>query len=214
MKKILSSILLLAGVCLPAFAQQTTGPNVGNVFSLSPGWSLNQMTGLFSRFNGVKVTSYSITSNVVTMQGINFFKAGETPDLLYFPSSTFFNNNKVTILPTGLSNTQFEFAFTHADVSSTTETGYASLNVPAQPEESNGVVIIPPGLVDQPSNAFYNTSVIGPAGQVIDTRKGYWFQQVSGYGVKCDARTIYVTITSVAIRWMSGVVSETLTRSA
>jgi len=108
MKKILSSILLFAGVCLPAFAQQTpeqagghstTGPNVGgdsNVFLLKPGSSLNQITGLFSRFNGVKVTSYSITSNVVTMQGINAFNAGDTPDLLYFPNSTFFNNNKVT----------------------------------------------------------------------------------------------------------------------
>ena len=208
MKKILGSILLFTEVCLLAVAQQTPGQvdghsttgstaaGISNVFLLNPGWNLNQMTALFSRFNGVKVNSYSITSNVVTMQGINAFNAGDTPDLLYFPNSTFFNNNKVTILPTGLSNTQFEFAFTHADVSPTTETGYASLNVPAQPQVSNGVVIIPPGLVDQPSNAFYNTSVIGPAGQVIDTRKGYWFQQVSGYGVKCDAQTIHLTITA------------------
>ena len=89
MKKILGSILLFTEVCLLAVAQQTPGQvdghsttgstaaGISNVFLLNPGWNLNQMTALFSRFNGVKVNSYSITSNVVTMQGINAFNAGD-----------------------------------------------------------------------------------------------------------------------------------------
>ena len=35
-EEVFSGVLLFAGVCLPASAQQATGPDVGNVFSLDP----------------------------------------------------------------------------------------------------------------------------------------------------------------------------------
>ena len=92
---------------------------VPNLFSLNPSWSLAQMNGLFSRFGGTLITSYSLTSNVVTAQGYNSFNAGDVVNLQNFGTSTFFNNNYVTISATGLSNTSFQFGFTHANASAT-----------------------------------------------------------------------------------------------
>ena len=59
-----------------------------------------------------------------------------------------------------------------------------------------GVVVIPPGLIDNPSTSFVNQAVIGPEAQVIDVRKGYWEQQASAYGIKCDLQQLYVTLTA------------------
>jgi hypothetical protein len=177
-------------------ATGTTISGAPNVFSLNPAWSLSQMNGLFARFSGTLITGWSITSNVVTMTGPNSFNAGDTPYLVFFANGTFFDNQSITISATGLSNTQFEFSFTHADTSFTADSGYATFNVPNQPLSSQGLVIIPPGLIDQPSTAFVNQSLIGPAAQVLDARKGFWIQQASAYGVKCDEQELYVTLTA------------------
>jgi hypothetical protein len=73
----------------------------------------------------VAITSWSITSNVATFQATNSLTAGENVMLSGFPTSTFFNQQVVSVLSTGLSGTQFEVAFTHAS-GLATEAGYAS----------------------------------------------------------------------------------------
>lgn len=174
-----------------------TGTTIGgapNIYSLNAAWNVSQITGLMSRFAGVLVTGWSLTSNVVTVQGVNAFNAGEAVDMVFFASGTPFLNNFVTILSAGLSNSQFEFSFSHADVAFSNSQGYATFNVPAQPLTSQGLVIIPPGLIDNPSSAFVNVSLIGPAAQVLDWRKGYGLQQMSAYGVKCDMQQLFVTL--------------------
>jgi sugar lactone lactonase YvrE len=69
------------------------------------------------------VDAYSIVSNVVTFTATNNFVTGQLVALSGFPTSTFFNGQTVTILSTGLSNTQFEASFTHANVAETAESG-------------------------------------------------------------------------------------------
>ncbi|MGA9668393.1 MAG: hypothetical protein WBQ94_04250 [Terracidiphilus sp.] len=72
-------------------------------------------------------TAYSITSNVVTFTVSNSYTAGE---IVYVPTaanggfatSTFLNNTYYTVLAAGLSGSQFEANFTHANASAT-ETG-------------------------------------------------------------------------------------------
>lgn len=181
------------------FGQQGTWGTTGGIttvggaqglYSLNPNWSLSQMNALFSRFNSVNITSWSITSNVATFQAVNSYSTGDVPALINFPTSTFFNNVFATVIATGLSNTQFEVAFTHAN-GSATETGNATLVEPAVGNYQFGTVVVPAGLIDQPSNAYTNT-----AAQVQDTRHGYMFDPISKYGIKCDANIYNLTITA------------------
>ena len=73
-----------------------------------------------------QATSFAITSNVATIQMINnSFSIGETLLLQNFSTADYFNGQTVTVLSTGLSGSQFEFNFTHADVGSTSDTGVA-----------------------------------------------------------------------------------------
>lgn len=72
------------------------------------------------------ISSYSITSNVVsfvTQQQINPLVAGQTVVLSNFDTGTYFNNQTVTVLSTGLSLTTFQANFTHVNVSSTPDIG-------------------------------------------------------------------------------------------
>ena len=181
-------------------ATGTTISPAPNSWTLNPGWTLGQMTGLFSRFDGAQITSYSITSNVATFQAVNGYVAGDTPHLFNFPSSTFFNNQPITVLSSGLSNTQFEAAFTHADTSAT-ENGVSSFNAFNQIPGSQGFVVIPPGMVaDDPSNAFVNLNLSGGgvSATSLDMRKGYALQMASNYGIKCDYITFGVSFSSGA----------------
>jgi hypothetical protein len=173
----------------------TTISGAPNVFVLNPAWNLNQMNGLITRFIGTSISSWSITSNVATFQAVNAYNAGDSVYLLGFPTSTFFNDISATVLSSGLSNTQFEVAFTHAN-GSATETGNATFNIPFQANNSQGLIIVPPGLQDQPSNATSNISQYGPAAQFLDWRRGYGLQQASTYGVKCDLQSRVVTLTN------------------
>lgn len=72
------------------------------------------------------ITNVSLTSNVVTLTGSNNFIPGEQVQLKGLTTNTFLNNAFVTILSTGLSTTQYEVAFTHANVSSVADTGHAA----------------------------------------------------------------------------------------
>jgi len=80
------------------------------------------------------ITTFSITSNVVTFQAANTFAPGQQVTISGFSTGTSFNGSTndtylngvtLTVLPTGLSSTQFECNFTHANESLTTDSGNA-----------------------------------------------------------------------------------------
>lgn len=74
----------------------------------------------------ISITAWSITSNVATFTAANSLTSGQVVTLSGFGTSTFFNGQAVTVLSTGLSGTQFEANFTHAN-GSATEAGSATL---------------------------------------------------------------------------------------
>lgn len=176
---------------LGGFAATGGSTTVGgspNVYALNPAWTLAQMNALFSRFSGVATTSWAIVSNVVTFQGPNSFSAGDGVLIGGLTTGSYINGFTLTV--TSATATAFVASgggFTHANASAT-EAGTAGI------VGSAGLVIIPPGMTDAPGNAFNNS-----AAQILDTRKGYapW-QQVSQYGVKCDASSVTTSITSGA----------------
>jgi hypothetical protein len=65
------------------------------------------------------ITAWSITSNVLTITSANSLTAGEALQLFGFGTSTFFNGQNVVVSATGLSGTQFQVPFTHANGSAT-----------------------------------------------------------------------------------------------
>lgn len=73
----------------------------------------------------VTITAWSITSNVATFTCANGFVVGSEVKLSGFPTSTFFNGQIATVKSTGLSSSQFEANFIHAN-GSATETGLAN----------------------------------------------------------------------------------------
>lgn len=93
-------------------------------------------------------TTFSITSNVATVVATNSFATGQTPYLSGFSTATYFNGARQTIIATGLSSSQYEFNFIHADVASTSDTGTASIWTPA-------------------TSACFSGAPSGPAGGVL-----------------------------------------------
>lgn len=75
------------------------------------------------------VTGYSITNNVITVfvTSPDPFTAGQVVTISALPTSTFLNGQSLTVLPTGLSATQFEASLTHVNAANT-EAGVATLS--------------------------------------------------------------------------------------
>ncbi|HEX8711218.1 MAG TPA: hypothetical protein VF730_05045 [Terracidiphilus sp.] len=93
----------------------------GTLFTFDPGaLTLGSMTSpIFGNNSPISITAWSITSNVVTFTAANSLSAGNSVNLSGFATATFFNGQTVVVLATGLSGTQFEANFTHADGSGT-----------------------------------------------------------------------------------------------
>jgi hypothetical protein len=72
------------------------------------------------------ITNVAITTDVATITAANSFQAGDSVKLTGLTTATFLNNQTVVVLSTGLSATQFEFNFTHADYPSAADTGTAT----------------------------------------------------------------------------------------
>jgi len=72
---------------------------------------------------GVEVSG----SNVVTIQAANSLLPGQKPALAGLTTATFLNGVTLTVLSTGLSQTQFEANFTHAAYPFAADTGTATL---------------------------------------------------------------------------------------
>jgi hypothetical protein len=95
-------------------AQDTTA-------TCNPGGYQYFVTAVFT--NTAQITSFSITSNVVTFQAANSFTAGTTVQISGLSSGTYLNGQVLTVASTN--GTQFTANFTHANVPSTADSGTA-----------------------------------------------------------------------------------------
>ncbi|MGA7906576.1 MAG: YncE family protein [Candidatus Sulfotelmatobacter sp.] len=82
--------------------------------------------------NVSSITTFSITSNVVTFQAANSFSPGQRVSISGLSTGTYLNGHTLTVLATGLSGGQFACDFTHADVGPTSDSGTAVPLGPAQ----------------------------------------------------------------------------------
>lgn len=73
------------------------------------------------------ITNVALTSNVATITAANGFAAGNQViiQLLTTANGKLLNHQVPTVISTGLSGSQFEFNYTHADIGSTADTGLA-----------------------------------------------------------------------------------------
>lgn len=74
---------------------------------------------------GAEITNLSLTSNVITITANNTLAAGDVVQLSGLTTTTALNGVKLTVISTGLSATQFEANYTHANIVSGAETGFA-----------------------------------------------------------------------------------------
>jgi hypothetical protein len=94
------------------------GPNVPLGWGLDP--TSNSVIG-----TPATITAFSITNNVVTFTAVNTFVAGQVVGVSGLSTGTYLNTT-LTVLATGLSGTNFEASFTHANVGSTSDSGIAT----------------------------------------------------------------------------------------
>jgi hypothetical protein len=111
----------------PTYSLIITG-NVGTVIpgNLAPlGWGIDATSNINSG-TAANITSFSITGNVVTFIAANAFIVGQPIFISGLSVGTYLNNLTLTVLSTGLSTSQFECDFTHANVGSTVDSGLAT----------------------------------------------------------------------------------------
>ncbi|MFZ0685954.1 MAG: GH25 family lysozyme [Terriglobales bacterium] len=83
-------------------------------------------TGIPSLTPPASITDFSITNNVVTFFASNVFQVGQKVAISGLSAGAFLNGQKLTVIASGLSNSQFEANFSHADVGSTSDSGTAT----------------------------------------------------------------------------------------
>lgn len=124
-------------------------PNpTGNVVPL--GWGIDPASNGQSG-TAATITAFSITSNVVTFTAANTFIAGQPVTISGLSTGTYLNSATLTILATGLSSSQFEANFIHANVGNTSDSGTAT------PQFIGGTLINSPVF----GNAFYINNTVG-----------------------------------------------------
>lgn len=114
-----------------AFSSRHNARNLSEVTKLRNGWlalSVERVRVSGTTINNAGVapiTNVALTTNVVTITAANNYVIGQQVQLAGLTSATFLNGVQGTVLSTGLSGTQFEFNFTHADYVSASDTGNA-----------------------------------------------------------------------------------------
>ncbi|HTS08235.1 MAG TPA: hypothetical protein VMP68_21870 [Candidatus Eisenbacteria bacterium] len=114
-----------------AVASIRTNTNTYTQESNAPDTLITDIIAPFAACSGANcssaapITSFSISSNVVTFQAVNNFVPGEQVQISGLSTGTYLNGRTLTVLPSGLSGTQFAASFTHSDVASTTDAGSA-----------------------------------------------------------------------------------------
>lgn len=111
------------------------------------------------------ITSWSITANVVTFQVPNSFYVGQTIGLSGFATSTFFNYQLVTV--TTANSSQFTAAWSHANQTSTTESGVATNS--AFSNVTSWTINSSNGTTFQVANSFAVGQIIGLSGFTVGT---------------------------------------------
>lgn len=74
---------------------------------------------------GAAITNLALTSNVITITANNNLATGDVVVLGGLQTTAALNGTVLKVISTGLSATQFEANFTHANISTAAETGYA-----------------------------------------------------------------------------------------
>lgn len=162
---------LPTGASIPPLRLQTLAASNFS-FSLSPhtvasGVEVSFATGT----NPISVTNYSITGDVATFTTQTPVTVGQVLTLSDFATGTYFNNQSLTVLP-GASATSFTANFTHADVSSTPDTGTAApiaATLTAQ-LTLNGRPIGQPKVVN--TSSWTSTYTLGGDGDLWGTVEG------------------------------------------
>ena len=114
-----------------AVASVRTNTNTFTQGSNAPDTLITDISAPFGACNGANcssaasITSFAISSNVVTFQAANNFVPGEQVQISGLTTGTYLNGRTLTVLQAGLSGTQFAASFTHSDVVSTTDSGSA-----------------------------------------------------------------------------------------
>lgn len=114
-----------------AIADITTVTNTVSQGTNSPDTLVTDLVAPFGTCAGANcssvapITSFSITSNVVTIQAANNFVPGEQVQISGLSVGTYLNGQTLTVLAAGLTSGQFEANFTHANVGSTVDSGTA-----------------------------------------------------------------------------------------
>jgi len=114
-----------------AVASIRTNTNTFTQGSNAPDTLITDISAPFGACSGsscsyaAPITSFSISSNVVTFQAVNNFVPGEQVQISGLSTGTYLNGRTLTVLQTGLSGTQFAANFTHSGVGSTTDSGSA-----------------------------------------------------------------------------------------
>lgn len=96
-------------------------PQFCQLFSLSG-------SGYVYVFNplGPQITNLALTSNVITITAKNNLAANDVVQLSGLTTTTALNGVSLTVISTGLSATQFEANYTAGNISSASESGYAT----------------------------------------------------------------------------------------
>jgi DNA-binding beta-propeller fold protein YncE len=114
-----------------AIADVTTVTNTVTQGGNSPDTLVTDIVAPFGACTGsgcssvAPITSFSITSNVVTIQALNNYVPGEQVQISGLTTGTYLNGQTLTVLNAGLSSAQFEANFTHPDVPLTADSGTA-----------------------------------------------------------------------------------------
>lgn len=149
---------------------QTLGSSTSGIQTVNLGTTVAQSTcGILAGGPTVTTTSYSITSNVITIAGTNSLYNLEQIVLSGYGTSTFLNGQTVTVIAS--TGTAFTAIFTHANVSLTTEAGaFNTVNVDTPRQANNGSVSMTFGITLGSAYVGSTTALISMGGAgFIDT---------------------------------------------
>jgi hypothetical protein len=198
-----------------SFLKSVAGPPAQDMVSCNPAGYQYFVTAVFN--NTAAITSFSITSNVVTFQAANNFTAGTIVQIAGLTNGTYLNGQVLTVISTGLSGTQFEANFTHANVPSTADSGTA-----VSTKESAGSNTVSTGQNGEPLTGCYTfTGFSSPAagssavqGTVVPiTWSVQDFSNKSGAFVKNTAANTLVAIGPISNDVLCGAVTANTPRT-
>jgi hypothetical protein len=155
-------------------------PVVSSISPVGPAGQPTKYAVSISNPNGADVvTGYSITGNVITVfvDTPNPFLAGQSVSLSGFLTSTFLNGQTLTVQAAGLTTTQFQASFTHANAAAS-EIATATYLGP-QPglitivDFSGDTILTTPQVQTNPSYFVLNTS--GTEGYTVNAQGQFDF---------------------------------------